>query len=180
MPCVFQTACIFLCASVGDKFAYGICIYSLQYFEPRTSRLALVICWGVTGRPQEPGANITVLDWSEILLLIGEMSGNSIKKMECSRCFWIVWNGSWCFPDPCPLLFPEGTLYKCTGYLCIPCKQVSLCNRNAVRMCPVIRMWARGRLLNGMFSNTRSLGSSLNVRDQVSHPYGTRGKIIVL
>ena len=35
-------------------------------------------------------------------------------------------------------------------------------------------------LLNNMFSNTLSFLSSLNVNDQVSHPYNTRGKIIVL
>ena len=35
-------------------------------------------------------------------------------------------------------------------------------------------------LLNTMFSNTLSLLSSLNVNDQVSHPYKTIGKIIVL
>jgi hypothetical protein len=35
-------------------------------------------------------------------------------------------------------------------------------------------------LLNTLFSNTLSLCSSLKVRDQVSHPYRTRGKIIVL
>ena len=35
-------------------------------------------------------------------------------------------------------------------------------------------------LLNILFSNPLSLGSSLNVSDQVSHPYKTRGKIIVL
>jgi hypothetical protein len=35
-------------------------------------------------------------------------------------------------------------------------------------------------LLNALFSNTLSLCSSLNVRDQVSHPYRTSGKIIVL
>jgi hypothetical protein len=34
-------------------------------------------------------------------------------------------------------------------------------------------------LLNTMFSNTLSLCSSLNVRDQVSHPYRTTVKIIV-
>jgi hypothetical protein len=31
-----------------------------------------------------------------------------------------------------------------------------------------------------MFSNTLSLSSSLNVRDQVLHPYWTTGKVIVL
>jgi len=31
-----------------------------------------------------------------------------------------------------------------------------------------------------MFSNTLSFLSSLNVNDQVSHPYKTTGKIIVL
>ena len=35
-------------------------------------------------------------------------------------------------------------------------------------------------LLNILFSNTLSLCSSLNVSDQVSHPYKTTGKIIVL
>jgi len=34
-------------------------------------------------------------------------------------------------------------------------------------------------LLNTLFSNTLSLRSSLNVSDQVSHPYKTTGKIIV-
>jgi hypothetical protein len=34
--------------------------------------------------------------------------------------------------------------------------------------------------LNTLFSNTISLRSSLNVSDQVSHPYKTMGKIIVL
>jgi polysaccharide pyruvyl transferase WcaK-like protein len=33
-------------------------------------------------------------------------------------------------------------------------------------------------LLSTLFSNTLSLCSSLNVRDQVSHPYRTTGKII--
>ena len=35
-------------------------------------------------------------------------------------------------------------------------------------------------LLNTLFSNTLSLRSSLNVSDQVSHPYKTTGKIIFL
>ena len=35
-------------------------------------------------------------------------------------------------------------------------------------------------LLSTLFSNTFSLHSSLNVSDHVSHPYETRGKIIVL
>jgi hypothetical protein len=35
-------------------------------------------------------------------------------------------------------------------------------------------------LLNTLFSNTLSLRSSLNVSDQVSHPYKITGKIIVL
>jgi hypothetical protein len=35
-------------------------------------------------------------------------------------------------------------------------------------------------LLSTLFSNTLSLCSSLNVRDQVSHPYRTTGKIVVL
>jgi hypothetical protein len=35
-------------------------------------------------------------------------------------------------------------------------------------------------LLSTLFSNTLSLCSSLNVRDQVSHPYRTTRKIIVV
>ena len=35
-------------------------------------------------------------------------------------------------------------------------------------------------LLNTLFSNTLSLCSSLNISDQVSHPYKTTGKIIIL
>jgi hypothetical protein len=35
-------------------------------------------------------------------------------------------------------------------------------------------------LLSTIFSNTLSLRSSLNINDQVSHPYRTTGKIIVL
>jgi hypothetical protein len=35
-------------------------------------------------------------------------------------------------------------------------------------------------LLNTMFSNTLSFHSSRNVKDQISHPYKTTGKIIVL
>jgi hypothetical protein len=35
-------------------------------------------------------------------------------------------------------------------------------------------------LLSTLFSNTLNLRSSLNVRDQISHPYKTTGKIIVL
>jgi hypothetical protein len=34
-------------------------------------------------------------------------------------------------------------------------------------------------ILSTLFSNTLSLCSSLNVRNQVLHPYRTRGKIIV-
>jgi hypothetical protein len=35
-------------------------------------------------------------------------------------------------------------------------------------------------LLGILFSNTLSLRSSLNVSDQVSHPYKTKGKFMVL
>jgi hypothetical protein len=35
-------------------------------------------------------------------------------------------------------------------------------------------------LLSVLFSNFHSLCSSMNVKDQVSHPYGTTGNIIVL
>jgi hypothetical protein len=35
-------------------------------------------------------------------------------------------------------------------------------------------------LLNTLFSNTLNLGSSLKVSKQVSHPYKTTGKMIIL
>jgi len=35
-------------------------------------------------------------------------------------------------------------------------------------------------LLNTLFSNTLSLRSSLNVSDQVSHPYKTTGIIVII
>jgi hypothetical protein len=35
-------------------------------------------------------------------------------------------------------------------------------------------------LFSTLFSNTLSLCPSLNVRDQVSHPYKTAGRIVVL
>jgi hypothetical protein len=38
----------------------------------------------------------------------------------------------------------------------------------------------RAKFLNTLFSNTLSLRFSLNVSDQVSHPYKTTGKIVVL
>jgi hypothetical protein len=40
-------------------------------------------------------------------------------------------------------------------------------------------LFGRNILLSTLFSNTLSLCSSLNVRDHVSHPYRSRGKIIV-
>jgi hypothetical protein len=45
---------------------------------------------------------------------------------------------------------------------------------------PLISLLGPNILLSTLFSNTLSLCSSLNVRDQVSHPYRTTGKIIVL
>jgi hypothetical protein len=41
-------------------------------------------------------------------------------------------------------------------------------------------LFGQNILLNTLFSNTLSLCSSLNIRDQVLHPYRTTGKIIVL
>jgi hypothetical protein len=45
--------------------------------------------------------------------------------------------------------------------------------------CHLIPLWSKYPPQHPV-SNTPSLCSSLNVRDQVSHPYRTRGKIIVL
>jgi hypothetical protein len=41
-------------------------------------------------------------------------------------------------------------------------------------------LFSQNILLSNLFSNILSLCSSLNVRDHVSHPYRTKGKIIVL
>jgi phosphate starvation-inducible membrane PsiE len=46
---------------------------------------------------------------------------------------------------------------------------------------PVISfLFGANILLSVLLSDTLSLCSSLNVRDQVSHPYRTTGKIVVL
>jgi hypothetical protein len=52
-------------------------------------------------------------------------------------------------------------------------KQFSAISRHLILLGPNI-------LLSTLFSNTLSLCSSLNVRDQVSHPYRTIGIIIFL
>ena len=54
----------------------------------------------------------------------------------------------------------------------------SLCNFLHSPVTP--SLLAPNILLNTLFSNTLSLCSSLNVSDQVLHPYKTTGKIIVL
>jgi hypothetical protein len=53
----------------------------------------------------------------------------------------------------------------------------SLCN---FLQPPVTSSLFGPNILNTLFSNTLSLCSSVNVRDQVSHPYRTTGKLIVL
>ena len=57
-------------------------------------------------------------------------------------------------------------------------KSSLLCNFLHLPVTP--SLLALNILLNTLFSNTLSLRSSLNVSDQVSHPYKTTGKIIVL
>jgi hypothetical protein len=42
-----------------------------------------------------------------------------------------------------------------------------------------LSLFVRNILLGTLFSNTLSLWSSLNIRDQVSHPYKTTGRIMV-
>jgi hypothetical protein len=41
-------------------------------------------------------------------------------------------------------------------------------------------LFGSNSLISTLFSNTLSLFFSLNIRDQVSHPYRTKGKIVVL
>jgi hypothetical protein len=52
--------------------------------------------------------------------------------------------------------------------------------RPVVRVCGTSSLLGPNTLLNTLFSNTLSLRSSLNVSDQVSHPYRTTDNIIVL
>jgi len=54
----------------------------------------------------------------------------------------------------------------------------SLCNR--LHSSVTSSLLGPNILLNTMFSNTLSFLSSRNIRDQVSHPYKTTGKILVL
>ena len=54
----------------------------------------------------------------------------------------------------------------------------SLCN--LLHSSVTSSLLVRNILLNALFSHTLSLRSSLSVSDQVSHPYKTTGKIIVL
>jgi hypothetical protein len=54
----------------------------------------------------------------------------------------------------------------------------SLCNFRHFRV--ISSLFGPNTLLNTLFSNTLSLRSSLNVSDQVSHPYRTTGEITVL
>jgi hypothetical protein len=50
-----------------------------------------------------------------------------------------------------------------------------------VMQCPVTSfLFCPNILLSTLFSNTLSLCSALNVIDQVSHPYRTTGKIVIL
>jgi hypothetical protein len=44
---------------------------------------------------------------------------------------------------------------------------------------PIISLLLGSNILNTMFSYTLNLCSSLNLKDQVSYPYKTAGKIIV-
>ena len=43
-----------------------------------------------------------------------------------------------------------------------------------------LSLWGQNILLSTLFSNTLNLRCALNVSDQVSHPYKTTGKILVL
>jgi hypothetical protein len=47
-------------------------------------------------------------------------------------------------------------------------------------LCSLLHSCYPNNLLSTLFSNSLSLCSSLSVRDQVSYPYKTTGKIIVL
>ena len=114
------------------------------------------------------------------------------------------WRSSWILPSHLCLdlpsgLFPPGFPTK-TLYTPLPSpmphpshsswfiartilgeEHISLCSLCSFLHSPVTSsLLGPYILLNNLFSNTLSLRSSLNVSDQVSHPYKTTSKIIVL
>jgi hypothetical protein len=52
--------------------------------------------------------------------------------------------------------------------------------KHTMAECNISSSFFGPNILNTLFSSTLSLCCSLNIRDQVSHPYRTTGKIIVL
>jgi hypothetical protein len=101
------------------------------------------------------------------------------------------WSLSFWLSDHCPVCIPR--LHSC--YMPSPCHPVRLDYSNytwqrvqitkllVMQFFPLSRhlISLRSKIfLSTLFSNTLSLWPSLNVRDLVSHPYRTTGKIIVL
>jgi hypothetical protein len=66
--------------------------------------------------------------------------------------------------------------------LTICCEEYKLCSSSLCNFLrdPSSSLLGPNILLNTLFSKTLSLCSFLKVRDQVSHPYSTTGKITVL
>jgi len=87
---------------------------------------------------------------------------------------------------------PQRPTFLCRDVVCLAIPQSQRCQFSefpvqSPRPTPTLFYETAGRffvrpniLLSTLFSNTHSLCSSLNVSDQVSHPYRTNSKIILL
>jgi hypothetical protein len=73
---------------------------------------------------------------------------------------------------------PPQVVYSNYTWRSVKSRSSSLCNFHHSPI--TLSLFGPDILLSTLFSNTLSLCFSLNVRDQVSHPYRTTGKIIVL
>ena len=81
-------------------------------------------------------------------------------------------------PHTCDMPPPPPLLVLLDLITCYRSLSSSLCNLNHSSL--TSSLLGPNLFLSTLFSNTLSLHSSLSVRDQVSHPYTTMGKIIVL
>jgi hypothetical protein len=68
--------------------------------------------------------------------------------------------------------------YNIIDYSNYTFRRVQVMKLLIMQFSPTSSLFGSNILLNTLFSNTLNLCSSLNIRDQVSQPYRTTGKII--